>query len=339
MGTCYHQRSGAVNEFGRISDEFTRRSKIQRAEAPFTTTFIAALVEVSIQHKLELSCDPMEKLMFQNGVKKDQLLSAVNDDHGGVIVEFKEPMDPIVFQNMLKASLSKWRLQGKKGVWIKLPIECVNLVETAVEEGFWYHHAEPHYLMLVYWIPKTENTIPANASHRVGIGAIVLNDKRELLVVQENCGRLKGTAVWKIPTGVVEEGEDIFEGAIREVKEETGIDTEFLEVLAFRQTHKALFEKSDLFFICMMRPLSFDIQKQDLEIEAAQWMPIEEYEAQPFVQKHVLFKYIVDLCLTKAERGYPGFTPVPITSFFDAGASFLYLNNDGLNDENSAAHL
>lgn len=30
------------------------------------------------------------------------------------------------------------------------------------------------------------------------------------------------------------------------------------------------FEKSDLFFICMMRPLSFDIQKQDLEIEAAQ---------------------------------------------------------------------
>ncbi|KAF3616194.1 Nudix hydrolase 10 [Capsicum annuum] len=309
----------------------------------------------------------MEKLVFQNGVKKDQLLSAVNDDHGGVIVEFKEPMDPIVFQNMLKASLSKWRLQGKKGVWIKLPIECVNLVETAVEEGFWYHHAEPHYLMLVYWIPKTENTIPANASHRVGIGAIVLNDKRELLVVQENCGRLKGTAVWKIPTGVVEEGEDIFEGAIREVKEETGvslsntevsyctcdrycfskirrfhllqIDTEFLEVLAFRQTHKALFEKSDLFFICMMRPLSFDIQKQDLEIEAAQWMPIEEYEAQPFVQKHVLFKYIVDLCLTKAERGYPGFTPVPITSFFDAGASFLYLNNDGLNDENSAAHL
>ncbi|XP_016544818.1 nudix hydrolase 10 isoform X4 [Capsicum annuum] len=235
----------------------------------------------------------MEKLVFQNGVKKDQLLSAVNDDHGGVIVEFKEPMDPIVFQNMLKASLSKWRLQGKKGVWIKLPIECVNLVETAVE----------------------------------------------LLVVQENCGRLKGTAVWKIPTGVVEEGEDIFEGAIREVKEETGIDTEFLEVLAFRQTHKALFEKSDLFFICMMRPLSFDIQKQDLEIEAAQWMPIEEYEAQPFVQKHVLFKYIVDLCLTKAERGYPGFTPVPITSFFDAGASFLYLNNDGLNDENSAAHL
>ncbi|KAH0719686.1 hypothetical protein KY290_004601 [Solanum tuberosum] len=279
----------------------------------------------------------MEKLVFQNGVKKDQLLSAVNDYHGGVIVELKEPMDPNVFQNMLKASLSKWRLQGKKGVWIKLPIELVNLVETAVKEGFWYHHAEPHYLMLVYWIPETENTIPANASHRVGIGAIVLNDKRELLVVQENSGRLKGTAVWKIPTGIVEEGEDIFEGAIREVKEETGIDTEFMEVLAFRQTHKVLFGKSDLFFICMMHPLSFDIQKQDLEIEAAQWMPIEEYAALPFVQKHGLFKYIKDLCLVKAERNYPGFTPVPITSFFDASTSFLYCNKDGLDQESSAS--
>lgn len=37
-----------------------------------------------------------------------------------------------------------------------------------------------------------------------------------------------------------------------------------------RQSHKSFFEKSDLFFLCMLRPLSFDIQKQELEIEAAQ---------------------------------------------------------------------
>lgn len=50
-----------------------------------------------------------------------------------------------------------------------------------LQEGFWYHRAEPSYLMLVYWIPETASTIPANASHRVGIGAIVWNDKREVL--------------------------------------------------------------------------------------------------------------------------------------------------------------
>ncbi|KAJ8532509.1 hypothetical protein K7X08_012432 [Anisodus acutangulus] len=62
----------------------------------------------------------------------------------------------------------------------------------------------------------------------------VLNEKKELLVVQENSGRMKGTGIWKIPNGGVEEGEDIFKRAVREVKEETGIDTEFLEVLVFR---------------------------------------------------------------------------------------------------------
>ncbi|KAI3986181.1 hypothetical protein MKX01_004325, partial [Papaver californicum] len=65
---------------------------------------------------------------------------------------------------------------GKKGVWIKLPIEHVNLVEAAVKEGFWYHHAEPTYLMLVYWIPETVNTLHLNATHRVGIGALVMSD-------------------------------------------------------------------------------------------------------------------------------------------------------------------
>ena len=50
------------------------------------------------------------------------------------------------------------------------------------QEGFCYHHAEPDYLMLVHWIPETDSTIPANATHRVSIGAIVMNDKREVLL-------------------------------------------------------------------------------------------------------------------------------------------------------------
>lgn len=39
---------------------------------------------------------------------------------------------------------------------------------------------------------------------------------------------------------------------------------------ACRQAHKSFFGKSDLFFLCILRPLSFDVQKQELEIEAAQ---------------------------------------------------------------------
>ncbi|GMN36650.1 hypothetical protein TIFTF001_006188 [Ficus carica] len=168
----------------------------------------------------------------EKGVENGKIFTAIDDDFDGVIVEMKEAMNPMVFHSMLKASLSQWRHQGKKGVWIKLPIGLANLVEYAVKEGFWYHHAEPTYLMLVRWIPETEHTIPANATHRVSVGAFVMNEKREVLVVQEKTGHLRSLG-WKFPTGVVDEGEDICDAAIREVKEETGIDSEFVEILAF----------------------------------------------------------------------------------------------------------
>ncbi|XP_018716436.2 nudix hydrolase 2, partial [Eucalyptus grandis] len=88
----------------------------------------------------------------------------------------------------------------------------------------------------------------------------------QVLVVQEKSGK----RVWKLPTGVVNEGEDIWCGAVREVKEETGVDTEFVEVLCFRQSHQAFFTKSDLLFLCVLRPKSTLIEKQEVEIEAAE---------------------------------------------------------------------
>ncbi|KAI6704708.1 hypothetical protein NL676_007670 [Syzygium grande] len=265
-----------------------------------------------------------EAVAMENEVK---LLSSVEDHYGGVIVEMKEAMDSATFVSVLRASISHWREQGKKGVWIKLPIELVNLVEAAVTEGFWYHHAEPKYLMLVYWIPQSAHTIPANATHRVGVGVVAMNEKDELLVVQEKTGLFRGTGVWKFPTGVVDEGEDICAAAVREVKEETGIDAEFVEVLGFRQSHQSFFQKSDLFFVCLVRPLSFDIQKQDVEIEAVQWMPFEEYAAQPFCQKNELVKCIIEMCSAKKNGKYSGFTPVPTTSTFSDQKNFLYLDS------------
>ncbi|OVA20128.1 NUDIX hydrolase domain [Macleaya cordata] len=279
------------------------------------------------------STSVMEQVMTANGVEPIELLTASNDNFDGVIIDMKNPMDSEIFVSSLRTSISHWRQQGKKGVWLKLPIELVNLVEAAVKEGFWYHHAEPKYLMLVYWIPETANTLPINATHRVGIGAFVMNDKREVLVVQENSGVFRGTGVWKFPTGVINEGEDISMGAIREVKEETGIDTEFVEVLAFMQSHKSFFDKSDLFFVCLLCPLSFDIQKQELEIEAAQWMPIEEFAAQPLARKQGLLRSMIDIGLAKIDNGYAGFSPIPTTPSFSNHPIYLYLNSRDLNQQ------
>ncbi|CAM0909904.1 unnamed protein product [Alopecurus aequalis] len=152
----------------------------------------------------------------------------------------------------------------------------------------------------------------------------------EVLAVQEKSGVLRGLGVWKFPTGVVEPGEDINIGAVREVKEETGIDTEFIEVVAFRQSHKAYFDKSDLFFVCILRPLSFDITKQESEIEDAQWISVEEFAAQPFVQKHELVKYILEVGLAKVDKEYAGFSPILIKSAFTDKPSLFYMNRRDL---------
>ncbi|CAH8277923.1 unnamed protein product [Arabidopsis lyrata] len=269
-----------------------------------------------------------------NPMSRDEatLLPSVQDKYGGVMTEMSHPMDPSLFSTLLRSSLSTWTLQGKKGVWIKLPKQLIGLAETAVKEGFWFHHAEKDYLMLVYWIPKEDHTLPANASHRVGIGAFVINHNREVLVVQEKTGRFQGQGIWKFPTGVVNEGEDIHDGSVREVKEETGVDTEFDQILAFRQTHKAFFGKSDLFFVCMLKPLSLEINAQESEIEAAQWMPWEEYIKQPFVQNYELLRYMTEICSAKTNGDYEGFTPLRVTAPDQQGN--LYYNTRDLHSRN-----
>lgn len=50
--------------------------------------------------------------MIENGVEKVQLLPAMNDKYGGVIVELKEQhLDSNVFLIRLRASMSLWKLQ------------------------------------------------------------------------------------------------------------------------------------------------------------------------------------------------------------------------------------
>ena len=54
------------------------------------------------------------------------------------------------------------------------------------------------------------------------------------------------------------------------------------------------FEKSDLFFICMLRPLSSEIKVDDLEIQAAKVKHSVDFSFFAFMSKLITKK---DLCL------------------------------------------
>lgn len=47
--------------------------------------------------------------MPEDGVEQIELLSAVEDLHGGVVVDLKEVMDSEVFSSLLRASMSQWK--------------------------------------------------------------------------------------------------------------------------------------------------------------------------------------------------------------------------------------
>lgn len=212
-----------------------------------------------------------------------------------------------VFRRCLRTSLQDWKASRYRAVWLRIPIEHSQLITEAVKEGFVFHHAEPDYLQLVNWLPSLDLTrdcgstaedlklytqgsveymnstpLPANASHQVGVGCVVMHpDGRRLLVVQERRGPLRGKGVWKMPTGLIGAGEDISGGAEREVKEETGVDTKFKGVIAIRHSHGALHDKSDLFHICLLEARSDQITVQTDELAGAQWIDLESYLDQP----------------------------------------------------------
>ncbi|CAM9723625.1 unnamed protein product [Choristocarpus tenellus] len=113
------------------------------------------------------------------------------DNYNGVIVkESSFPTTTEDFVRVLQTSVEAWKDERRRGVWLKVPVGRAELITVALAEGFELHHAEKAYVMLNRWLPSSENSLPPNASHQVGIGALVLNDSKEVLVVRERRGKL-----------------------------------------------------------------------------------------------------------------------------------------------------
>ncbi|XP_065058190.1 nucleoside diphosphate-linked moiety X motif 6-like [Rhopilema esculentum] len=199
---------------------------------------------------------------------------------GGVVLDLSPTLsldkDRGIFLEEFSERLNEWIRKGRRGIWVKIPVEHSAVVADLYSIGFKLHHAKQNYIMMKKWLPiDEEDKMPLYAFHTVGVSGLVLNEEtREALVVQD-----KGkTQMWKFPGGFSEPNEDIGDTAIREVKEETGIYSEFKSLLAFRQQHTMAFDQSDLYFICHLHPLSFNITICPKEIMKCEWLPLEHLQ-------------------------------------------------------------
>lgn len=203
------------------------------------------------------------------------VISHKADRFNGIIIDITTKQDN--FAQQLQHSLAKWKTEGKRGVWLTIPTEQCELVPLAVKEGFAYHHANSKKLVLTKWLPENEeNKLPSYATRTAGISALVIDKDNRILLVKEKYDNDWG---YKMPSGAVEMGENFKDTAVRETKEETGVDTIFEGVLAWWERHNTRMDNvSDLFFVCRLRPLSTQIVAQESEVSEAIWAPLEEFK-------------------------------------------------------------
>ena len=204
-------------------------------------------------------------------------LDAAPNPFRGVVVNTAElPARPDEFAARLDASIAQWQAAGYEVAWLDLPIARAEYVPLATRRGFVYHHADAAGITATLTLVPGA-FIPPYATHYVGAGGVVLNDRRELLVVCERYRIDHRPPFYKLPGGALEPGENIVASIVREVLEETGIEARFEALTCFRHWHGYRYGKSDIYFVCRLRALTHAIRMGEQEIEECLWMPVRQF--------------------------------------------------------------
>ncbi len=103
------------------------------------------------------------------------------------------------------------------------------------------------------------------------VGGIIEKDN-QYLFIQEGHGHCKG--LWNNPAGTLDAGEILVEGAVREIKEECGLDVELTGVCGFGG---AKFPNDAFVYICFTtRIIGGEVKIDGNEILDARWFSYEE---------------------------------------------------------------
>lgn len=211
------------------------------------------------------------------------VLHGIVNKYGGLYLDAEDlPENADDFRGRLVVSLPLWSDQGIPVVWMRLSREQAHLVGIACECGFDFHHCTAGMLMLTRRLVP-DAIVPPYASRTIGTGGVVLTADGEILTVLEKYEAGVRPQYWKLPGGMIEPGEHVADGVVREVREETGIETRFEGLLGLRHHHCGQFDTSNIYFICKFTPLSHTITTDRSELARATWMPAREY----LVNEHI----------------------------------------------------
>ncbi|MDX6676999.1 MAG: hypothetical protein QOE31_1051 [Solirubrobacteraceae bacterium] len=109
-------------------------------------------------------------------------------------------------------------------------------------------------------------------------GGVVMNDAHEVVVIVPTRRAANGSRVLALPKGHPDGEESALQAALREVREEAGVQAEVVdslgEVRYWYQRGGRRIAKVVEFFL--LRYVSGDLADHDHEVEHARWVPAEE---------------------------------------------------------------
>lgn len=147
----------------------------------------------------------------------------------------------------------------------------------------------------------------------VVVNVAVISDNKILLTQREDF------ETWILPSGGVEDGESVAQAALRETKEETGLDVEFTRLVGI------YFRKSDVFdnhiILFAAKPIGGEIQCQPGETIAVEWFPFDQIPSPLSVGHKRRIEDVINgagggVCITQ-EMTLPNFPQVSRQELYD----------------------
>jgi 8-oxo-dGTP diphosphatase len=194
----------------------------------------------------------------------------ISDKYNGITIDNSSiPNDVKAFEKELINIIEN--IKDKKLLWTKLPIEKAYIIPLLTKYNFVFHHCNERDITMVKKLINN-SIIPTAVNHTLGVGAVVIDDNK-LLVIKDRTWKR-----YKLPGGYIDDKENISQALQREVLEETGIKIELDSIVSLGHSSQSQFEKSNLYVVCSAKALSKKINIVDShEIIEAKWMDIDEY--------------------------------------------------------------